>query len=275
MKRFIKFILLPVTLLLSLSKGVLTLLMVASFALTLATVTLTGVFSALSSAAEAVLGPRTVRTEHRAELNNLKSQNATLSARLDESRHINRTLEAELDETQARYSKRFDVLRDKNERLSRDLTDRKVTYRGKQQLAKDAVKDTSQRLANRVTIASSRNIATVFAEALPVVGIGVIVGATAWEINDSCEMMKDLHQLDVAFNPESAIDGNEVCGMAVPDRAEVWQKVRDSPSEAWNTAKAYMPELPRFSETYASAVAEATSWACWVLPCDTEEVIPE
>lgn len=275
MTRIIKFGLLPVTFLLSLSKGVLALIMVASLALTVASVTVTGVFSALSSVTEAIVAPRTVRAEHRTRLNELKTRNSALITRSDKLRHKNQRLTRELDETQAIYSKRLEALRTKNQRLSRDLADTKVLYRGDKQFAREAVKDTSQRLANRVTVASSRNIATVFAEALPVVGIGVIVGATAWEINDSCEMMKDLHALDVAFNPESAIDGTEVCGMRVPDRAEVWQKIRESPAAAWNRAKEYMPDLPDFSETYASAVAQATSLVCWVIPCDTEKVIPE
>lgn len=275
MRRLIKYIFLPITLLLSLSKGVLTLLMVGSLALTLATVTSSAVFSVLSSTAEAIIGPRTVRNEHRDRVIKLETENSTLSARSDQLRHKNQTLSAELDETNARYSKRIDALREKNRLLTKQSADTKVIYRGKEQFAKDAVKDTSQKLANRVTIASSRNIATVFAEALPVVGIGVIVGATAWEINDSCEMMKDLHELDVAFNPDSAIDGTEVCGMSVPDRADVWQKIRESPAAAWNRAKDDMPELPDFSETYASGVARATSLACWLFPCDTDEVIPE
>ncbi|MEI4232455.1 hypothetical protein [Roseovarius sp. D22-M7] len=264
MKRVAKFVFLPITLLLSVSKGVLTLIAVASLALSLASVTFSGVFSALSSVVEAVAGPRTVRAGHRGKLDDLNARNVTLA---DQNNRLNREVGV--------VRNRVRALNDENRSLRRELANPRVTYRGKDQLARNAVGDTSQRLAKRVTIASSRNVATVFAEALPVVGIGVIVGATAWELRDSCEMMKDLRELDLAFNPERAIDGSEVCGMEVPDRAEVWQRVRESPAEAWNSAREYVPELPGFSETYASAVAEATSFMCWVFPCDTEEVIPE
>lgn len=263
MKRFAKLVFLPITLLLSVSKGVLTLIAVASLALSLATVTVTGVFSALSSVVEAVAGPKTIRAGHVGKLDDLNARNATLADQ-------NTRLKREIGDSR----KRVRALTNDNRALRGDLADTRVTYRGKDQLAKNAVGDTSQRLAKRVTIASSRNVATVFAEALPVVGIGVIVGATAWELRDSCAMMKDLRELDVAFNPDNAIDGDEVCGMDVPDRAQVWQSVRESPAEAWNRARGYLPELPDFSETYASAVTEATRLICWVFPCDTQEVIP-
>ncbi|MGX0876989.1 hypothetical protein ACSSV4_001673 [Roseovarius sp. MBR-154] len=275
MKKFIRVLFLPMRFLMSLSQGVLILLMVASLALNIAVVTFTGVFSTLSSAVESIAGLRTVRAEHRARLGDLNSRNINLLSGIEELTDENKRLASELDETQASYRKSVDALRDENQRLTKKLAENKVTYRGKKKFAKEAVKDTSGRLAKRVTTAASRNVATVFAEALPVVGIGVIVGATAWEINDSCEMMKDLHELDVAFNPESAIDGTEVCGMRVPDRGEVWRKMRDSPVAAWNGEKEYLPDLPDFSETYASAVAQATSLMCWAFPCDPDVVIPE
>lgn len=275
MKRVAKFVFLPITLLLSVSKSVLTLIAVASLALSLATVTVTGVFSALSGAVEAVVGPKTVRADQRRKLSDLNSWNATLTDRSVALAEENNRLERQIGEVRATHERRVRALSRDNQKLRSKLADTRVSYRGKDRRARDAVKDTSQRLAKRVTFASSRNVATVFAEALPVVGIGVIAGATAWEIRDSCEMMKDLRELDVAFNPESAIEGTEVCGMDVPDRAEVWQRARESPAEAWNRAREYVPELPDFSETYASAVAEASSFMCWLLPCDTEEVIPE
>jgi len=249
-RRIFKGLILPITLLLSLSKGALTLLMVGSLALSLATVTVSGVFSTLSSAVEAVTGPRTVRARHQARLHGLSIKNAELKTRNDK-------LAAE------------------NGRVKRALADTRVTYRGRVLQAREAVKDTSGRLARRVTIASSRNAASVFAEALPFVGVGVIVAATAWELNDSCEMMKDLHELDVAFNPESAIDGTEVCGTRVPDRAEVWQAIRESPLAAWNEAQEYMPDLPDLSEEYASGSAWVTEWACMILACEMGEVSPE
>lgn len=240
----------PVVALLSLSKGALLLLMAGSIALSVAMTTLSTVFNMMSSVVEAVVGPRTVRAKQSSQLASLAKENGALQQRAAS-------------------------LADENRRLTRELSDGKVTYRGERKLAREAVKDTSGRLARRVTVSSSRNVASVFAESLPFVGVGVIVGATLWEVKDSCEMMKDLHELDVAFNPESEIDGTEVCGLRVPDRAEVWQAIRESPSDAWATAKEYTPQLPDFSETYANGLQAASNLACHFLPCDVQAASPE
>lgn len=239
-----------VRLLRSLSKGVLLLLMAASLALSVATVTISSVFTMVSSVAEAVLGPRTVRARQESRFKSLRTENAALK---------NQNLE----------------LSRNNDRLKRELANSSVNYRGTTARAREAVKDTSHRVARRVTLASTRNVASVFAESLPFVGVGVIVAATALELRDSCELMKDLHELDVAFNPESAVDGTEVCGMRVPDRAEVWQSIRESPAAVWGQAKEYMPDLPDFSESYASGLVWVTGLACRVMPCDGDATTPE
>lgn len=235
MRRVISFLLLPVVFLMSLSKAVLALLMVGSVMLSLASVTVAGVFSALSAVTESLIGPRSVRAQHETRLKGLRADNAALTRR---------------------------------------LADTRVTYRGQVRPARAAVKDSSRRIARRLRTASARNVASVFAESLPVIGIGVVIGATAWEISDSCKMMQDLHELDVAFNPETAIDGTEVCGLQVqvPDRAEVWQAMRDSPGEVWKSAQGYMPDLPDFSGTYASVLSSVTGLACTVLPCAQAQV---
>ena len=65
---------------------------------------------------------------------------------------------------------------------------------------------------------------SMVAEAVPYIGIGVIVAVTTLEVRDACDTMKDLHELNVAFNPETATpDGaREVCGTRVPTKEEVW-----------------------------------------------------
>ena len=41
-----------------------------------------------------------------------------------------------------------------------------------------------------------RNVATMPAEVLPFIGVGVVVGITALEIKEACETMKDLEELN-------------------------------------------------------------------------------
>jgi hypothetical protein len=110
----------------------------------------------------------------------------------------------------------------------------------------EAVEETTQRVTKRTTAGATRNVAATFGEAIPVIGVGVVVAATAWELKDACDTMKDLHELEVALDPTKASDASvqEVCGMKVPSKEEIWEKVKASPGEAWANAKAAMPDLP-------------------------------
>ena len=52
----------------------------------------------------------------------------------------------------------------------------------------------------------------------------MIVTATAMELHDACVIMQDLHELDIAFDPTMAFptEAQEVCGLKVPTRQELW-----------------------------------------------------
>lgn len=199
----------PFRALLYLSKGVLATLFVLMLVVNLGMVMVPAVFAMVSGAVESVVGARTVRSAQTAEVENLKARNANLASRAD-------TLAAE------------------NARLATELENTRVTYRGDRMLAKEAVSDTSDRIASRVRTATARNTASMAGEALPFIGVAVIVGATAWEVHDACQMMKDLHELDVSFNPENAVVGAEVCGTRVPTAGEVWATILESPGAVWD-----------------------------------------
>lgn len=123
---------------------------------------------------------------------------------------------------------------------------RTVNYRGQKKRLADAVSDTSQRIAKRTAKGAARNVGSVLGEAVPVAGIAVVVGATAWELSDACETMKDLQALELATDPHATTDPEvmEVCGMETPTKEEVWSAVKASPAAAWESAKGAMPDLP-------------------------------
>ena len=127
-------------------------------------------------------------------------------------------------------------------------TMKKVPYRGQKRLLSEAVEDTATRVSRRTVSGAARNAGSVVAEAIPFAGIAVVLGVTAWDIKDSCDTMKDLHELEKAINPEaaSALEAEEVCGLTVPSKDEVWKAVQSSPGDAWLTAKEYLPHLPEF-----------------------------
>lgn len=208
------------------------LLMAGSLALSVAMTMVPAVFSAVAGVVESVTGVRSLATRQADDLARLERRAARLSGELADSRAA-------------------------QDRLARELRDSPVTYRGQRLAAREAVKDTAERVARRTTFATSRNLASMAGEALPMIGVGVIVAATAWELSDACALMGEMRELDAAFNPNDPVTDDEICGMKPPTRAELWASIKASPGAAWDTARGMYDSLPEvsFSGTYASTVA--------------------
>jgi copper chaperone CopZ len=205
--------------------------LVVALALNVATVTVGAVASVVSGVVEAVTGVASVKTR-------LDREVATARGDLDGAQVRVQRLEGEI----ADRDRRVRALEAEVE----SLKPRQVTYRGQKKLLGEAVEDTSERVARRTAVGATRNVAATFGEAIPVIGIGVVVAATAWELKDACDTMKDLHELGVALDPSKANseEVSEVCGLKVPSKEEIWAKVKASPGEAWAKAKEAVPELP-------------------------------
>ncbi len=78
-------------------------------------------------------------------------------------------------------------------------------------------------------------------------------------------MMKDIHSLDVAFNPDSAIEDS--IGIQAPTSQEIWDQVKSSPGAAWEQASGLVDGLPDFSvsDTYNRIVATGAALVEWVM----------
>ena len=263
MRRFFKVLVLPITLLLSLSKGVLTILTIGSLALSLATVTVSGVFSLASSAVEAVTGPRTVRAKHKTRLDELAVDNANLKA-------SNNTLANE------------------NQRLTREAGALRKSRNATRKIARKTTRTVTRRMGR----GAARSIGSAAGEAIPFIGIGVIVGGLALEVKDMCNTARDMAGLQAALaaedDPElarqSAVDAFDCKAMIreelpgytdLPSRETLWADIRERPAAALNGAKRYMPDLPDLSESAASWLSWVTDLACKFRPCDGQEALPE
>lgn len=202
-------------------------LMLASLMLSVAMTLLPGVLSAVASVVEGVTGRKSVVTEARAR-----------EAKLTDD--VNRA-HADLNAERTGRRREVQLLR---QQITSLADDDMVTYRGQRVAVKDAVRDTSERVSRRVKVAAGRNIASTAGEALPIVGVGVIVAATAWELNDACQLVKEMRELDSAFNPDNLIGEDEICGIKPPTREEVWHAIKSSPGAAWDSAKGLYADLP-------------------------------
>lgn len=146
-----------------------------------------------------------------------------------------------------------------------------VTFRGEKTTVREAAKKVSLNVRARTKKVAAANLASAGGESIPFYGIAVIAAATAYELKVSCDTMVDMHELDLALNPESANEEGRdfVCGLKVPTRQELWSMVRNSPQATWDAAVgAYDSssewvaglEAPDFSGAWSRMVKWASSW---------------
>lgn len=236
------------------------LLMASSLALSIAMTMVPAIFAAVSGVVESATGLRSLHTRQADEIARIERRAAAEAAQRRAATSRADNLARELADSRAAQFK-----------LAREMAESQVTYRGTRMAGRDAVKDTAARVSRRTTIATSRNLASMAGEALPVIGVGVIVAATAWELSDACTLM-GMRQLDAAFNPENPMTDDDICGLKVPTRAELWASIRSSPGAAWDGARELYGGLPNvsMSATYTATIGYLAGLVDWVFGVDPE-----
>lgn len=127
---------------------------------------------------------------------------------------------------------------------------KKVMFEGVEVATEEAVAKVSRRVKARTAKVASADMGATFGQSIPWIGIAVVVAATTYDLKTACDTMKDMHALEVAVHPEAANDSSvkEVCGLKVPSKEEIWDKVKASPGQAWDWAKAAVPDVPEMPD---------------------------
>ncbi|WP_394155435.1 hypothetical protein [Loktanella salsilacus] len=194
------------------------LLFVAILGFFVASHTITAVAAMTSTAISAVAGTTsTVMGRSKKQAADLAASNARLSADLDIEKRRASNLVAE------------------NARLRRVDT---VSFRGRSMTARDASKEVLESTMRRTSRSTVANVSSIPGESIPFYGIAIVLAATAYELKSACDNMKDLYDLQVAIDPESARpdDRNAVCALQVPTKQEVWSSIKASPQVAWDAS---------------------------------------
>ena len=94
---------------------------------------------------------------------------------------------------------------------------------------KAAVRKFGNRLSVRTKRVATRSIAAIPAEAIPYLGIAVLITGTAYELYEACQSIKDLEELygDLGMDeapPEDAMTA--ACDPQLPSASAVWESVR-------------------------------------------------
>lgn len=85
----------------------------------------------------------------------------------------------------------------------------------------------THRLAGRTAVAAGRNASSVFAEAVPYVGVAAMLTVTALDLQDACNTMRDIESLHLSLGLEAnSLDASKVCGISLPTPSEVATKAR-------------------------------------------------
>jgi hypothetical protein len=130
--------------------------------------------------------------------------------------------------------------------LAKPMVPKKVMLEGAEVTVSEAVAKVSNRVKARTAKVASADIGATFGQSIPWIGVAVVVAATGYDLKTSCDTMKDMHALEVAFDPDLANDPSvdEVCGLKVPTKEEIWDTVKASPGKAWDAAVQALGDLP-------------------------------
>ena len=75
---------------------------------------------------------------------------------------------------------------------------------------------------------AAKSIAAIPAEAIPFIGIGVLIADTGYELYAACETITDLDQLYQELGMADEVPDDvmhTVCDPTLPDAAEIWDSV--------------------------------------------------
>jgi hypothetical protein len=121
-----------------------------------------------------------------------------------------------------------------------------------------AAKSISTRLATRSAANAARNLSSVPAETIPIVGTAIVLGVTFWDLKDACATLKDLNELNKAFDHQP-VNHTEVCGMEVPTQDEALSKIKGDWRSIYDKAAESLWLVGRPPQL---SLSEVKKWIC-------------
>jgi len=220
----------------------LVLVLLVSLALNVASFTVNAVSKTISGVVEGVTGTKTLVSSFLQSEADLTT--AGLSAKKLEKELAEKTAKLEAEKL-ARIAAEAEKTALKTE-LTGLRAGKKVMIDGAEKTVEEAVALTTSRVRNRTVKLAAADLSATAGQAIPWIGVGVVVAATAYDLDMSCQTMKDMKALEQAMTPSAAdeSDVSQVCGLKVPTADEVWEAVKASPGKAWNAAASVLSGLP-------------------------------
>lgn len=189
---------------------------------------------------------KALRRSPTAVAENAKRKTSGLIDENEKLRQGNKKLDDDLRATRAEA----DTLKSNNRKLKANVDDLSARNRTFAQAAERKIvtgKKIASKVRTRMAIGAFRNVAGLPAEAVPVIGVGVIVAITAMDVYDSCQTVKDMNEL-LRMLGAAQEDERDVCGVRVPTAPEVR-------NEVWKTWDRSMETVARGAKEFPTKVS--------------------
>jgi len=101
-----------------------------------------------------------------------------------------------------------------------------------------ATRNFGTRLASRTKRVAAKSIAAIPAEAIPFVGVAVLIADTGYELYAACETMRDLEELYLELGVQEKVSGDAIhaaCNPRLPDAGAVWDGVMQKSGQWWQS----------------------------------------
>ena len=97
-----------------------------------------------------------------------------------------------------------------------------------------AVRKFGNRLNARTKRVATRSVAAIPAEAIPYLGIAVLITGTAYELYEACQSVQDLEILydALSLNESPLVAVSAACDPVLPSASSVWDSVKDQ-ADTW------------------------------------------
>jgi len=217
----------------------------AMLLLNVATLSIAGLNSFISSLIASTWGIETVSRSYRRtstasaqQVMTLRDQNEKLSRSLRGERRRTKTLQAQFSRLSKKSRLKDQMYR---ESLQRNLTEQNRFSRKQAAVRQDlllqtrslkrSVSATTDAIRRRTVKMAAANFGGIMTESIPVAGIASIVVLTGLEMKTACETLKDIDGLAALSSeePPTGEDVKTVCGFQVPSEDAVWKAIKESP----------------------------------------------
>jgi hypothetical protein len=102
---------------------------------------------------------------------------------------------------------------------STSLEKAKLQVEGQHKALQQKAARTSSRIARRAAQNAMKNLSSLPAEAIPMLGVAAVAAVTSSDLYDDCQSIKDAIELSEGFG-EEITDEERVCGLELPDWAK-------------------------------------------------------